>query len=86
MTKKYVLVLAIIVVGTIVAYSGYSHYQTGKSTESADNSSLSSGVSDSGTITTNTTDNTPVPNFQENDNQTNRSTVSIPLEKPPFIT
>jgi hypothetical protein len=85
MTKKYVLVLVVVVVAIIAVYSGYSYYQTGKSTESTDNSSLSSGVNESGTTITNTSDNTPVPNEQETDNQTNRSTVSIPLERPPFV-
>jgi uncharacterized protein (UPF0333 family) len=85
MTRKYVLVLVVVVVAIIAVYSVYSYYQTGKSTESAENSSLSSGVHESGTITTNTSDNTPVPNEQETDNQTNRSTMAIPLEKPPFV-
>jgi len=85
MTKKYVLlVLAIIIVGIIAAYGVYYSYSSGKSSESESRDTSPAPVDDSGTPTVNAS-NATIPNEQENDNQTNRSTVSIPLEKPPFI-
>lgn len=84
MIKKYVLVLVVVVVAIIVAYGVYHSYSSGESLESEYSDTFSAGVDDSGTPTTNTS-NATTPNEQKTDNKTNRSTVSIPLEKPPFI-
>jgi len=58
------------VFGVMVVYGAYSHYTIGNSNESLN--------------TTNYND-TDIPLLNETNNETNQSTVSIPLEKPPFI-
>ena len=45
----------------------------------------SSSINETGNNTTNNYTGTDIPGLNETDNRTNRSTISIPLEKPPFI-
>jgi len=70
--RKYLLWLVVIVFGVIVVYGAYSYYSISNSAESV-------------TVNTTNYNDTDIPLLNETDNKTNRSTVSIPLEKPPFI-
>ena len=72
MTKRYLLWLVVIVFGIIVVYGAYSYYSIGNITESV-------------TVNTTNYNDTDIPILNETNNITNQSTVSIPLEKPPFI-
>ena len=72
MPRKYLLWLVVIVFGVIVVYGTYSYYSISNNTESV-------------TVNTTNYNDTDIPLLNETDNKTNRSTVSIPLEKPPFI-
>jgi len=78
MTNKYLLLVVVIVSGVMAVYGVYSYYSIGDSPESLTN--------ENGNNTTNGYSETDMPGLNEsNNNRTNRSTVSIPLEKPPFI-
>ena len=72
MPRKYLLWFVVIVFGVIVIYGAYSYYSISNNTESV-------------TVNTTNYNDTNIPLLNETDNKTNRSTVSIPLEKPPFI-
>jgi hypothetical protein len=89
MTNKYLLLLVVIVSGIIVVYGAYSYYSIGNSTESSNITNYSDNTSTSLNKTsdniTNNYNDTDIPILNGTDNRTNRSTVSIPLEKPPFI-
>jgi hypothetical protein len=78
MSKRYLLVLVVIILGVLAAYSSYSYYQPGRAPEPG------SEASEPGTTTMPSTGSNTTA-VQEPVNETNRSTVSIPLEKPPFI-
>jgi len=81
MTNKYLLLVVVIVSGVMAVYGVYScYYSIGDSPESLTN--------ETGNNTTNGYSETDMPGLNEsNNNRTSRSTVSIsiPLEKPPFI-
>jgi hypothetical protein len=86
MTKKYVLVLAaVLVFGIIAMYGVYSYYSIGKSAEPLSIDKVSTDSNQSSPTTANASTNTTLSDAQEIDNRTNQSTVSLPLEKPPFI-
>ena len=80
MTNKYLLLVVVIVSGVMV-YGVYSYYSIGNSPESL--------INETGNNTTNGYNETDMPGLNEsnNNNRTNRSrvSISIPLEKPPFI-
>ena len=80
MTNKYLLLVVVIVSGVMV-YGVYSYYSIGNSPESL--------INETGNNTTNGYNETDMHGLNEsnNNNRTNRSTasISIPLEKPPFI-
>jgi len=82
MTNKYLLLVVVIVSGVMVLYGVYSYYTIGDSSESL--------INENGNNTTNGYNETDMHGLNEsnnNNNRTNRSTasISIPLEKPPFI-
>ena len=81
MTNKYLLLVVVIVSGVMVLYGVYSYYSIGNSPESL--------INENGNNTTNGYNETDMHglNGSNNINRTNRSTASIsmPLEKPPFI-
>jgi len=78
MTNKYLLLVVVIVSGVMAVYGVYSYYSICDSPESL--------INETGNNTTNGYSETDMPGLNEsNNNRTNRSTVSIPLEKPPFI-
>jgi len=76
MTNKYLLLVVVIVSGVMVVYGVYSYYTIGDSSESL--------INETGNNTTNGYNETDMPGLN---NRTNRSrvSISIPLEKPPFI-
>jgi len=79
MTNKYLLLVVVIVSGVMV-YGVYSYYSIGNSPESL--------INETGNNTTNGYNETDMHGLNEsNNNRTNRSrvSISIPLEKPPFI-
>jgi len=81
MTNKYLLLVVVIVSGVMV-YGVYSYYSIGDSPESL--------INETGNNTTNGYNETDMHGLNEsNNNRTNRSrvsiSISIPLEKPPFI-
>ena len=81
MTNKYLLLVVVIVSGVMVVYGVYSYYTIGNSPESL--------INENGNNTTNGYNETDMHGLNEsnNNNRTNRSrvSISIPLEKPPFI-
>ena len=82
MTNKYLLLVVVIVSGVMAVYGVYSYYTIGNSPESL--------INETGNNTTNGYNETDMPGLNEsNNNRTNRSrvsiSISIPLEKPPFI-
>ena len=81
MTNKYLLLVVVIVSGVMAVYSVYSYYSIGNSPESL--------INENGNNTTNGYNETDMPGYlnESNNNRTNRSrvSISIPLEKPPFI-
>jgi hypothetical protein len=83
MVNKYLILMVVIVSGIVVVYGAYSYYSAGNSavTNYSDNIS----VSKTGTETTNSYNDTDIPGLNETGNRTNRSTISISLEKPPFV-
>jgi multidrug resistance efflux pump len=75
MDKRYLAVLTLVIVSVVVAYSVYRWSSSGANGEA--------GVSDT---TPPITPSSPGPaSSVETTNETNRSSISIPLEKPPFI-
>jgi len=83
MVNKYLILMVVIVSGIVVVYGAYSYYSGGNSdvTDHSDNISASK----TGTDTTNSYNGTDISGLNETGNRTNRSTISIALEKPPFI-
>ena len=89
MNKYLILLVVVIVSGIIVVYGAYSYYSIGNSSEPLTitnyKDNISASLNETGNNTTNDYNETDMPGLNESDNRTNRSTVSIPLEKPPFI-
>ena len=83
MVNKYLVLLVVIVSGIVVVYGAYSYY-SGKNSAVTDHSD-NIYASKTGTETTNSYTDTDISGLNETGNRTNRSTISISLEKPPFI-
>jgi hypothetical protein len=84
MNTRYLVVLAIIIVSVIVTYSVYHGYSNRGSGEADVEDTSSASLNESATPST--TPSSPGPaSSEEPANAMNQSSISIPLEKPPFI-
>jgi len=85
MTNKYLILLVLTVSAIVVGYSAYSYYLIGDNPESLNATNYGDNISTSINETGKTNNYTDTDGLNETLNRTNQSTISIPLEKPPFI-
>lgn len=83
MNTRYLVVVALVIIGVIAAYGVYHGYSSGGTREADVEDTSAAGLNDSETPPT-TPSSTP-SSSGETANATNQTTISIPLEKPPFI-
>ena len=84
MNNRNLVVLAIIIISVIVAYGIYQWSSSGESGEEGVEN-IAPNLNESTTISTTSPSQNGSSSSREIANETNQSSISIPLEKPPFI-